>query len=67
MGASSSYSYTWTVDRLLLPPLNSNIVPHLPLLVLLGDLLDDWCEVSTVLLCQLFKRDNVRISLPAPM
>jgi hypothetical protein len=53
--------------KLLLPPLNSDIVPHLPLLVLLSDLLNDWCEVSTVLRCQLFRRDNVRISLPAPM
>ena len=67
MGASSSYSYTKTVDRLLLLPLNSDIVPHLPLLVLLGDLLNDWCEVSTVLRCQFYTRRFDRISLPAPM
>jgi hypothetical protein len=41
------------MDKLLLLPLNSDIVPHLPLLVLLGDLLNDWCEVSAVLHCQL--------------
>jgi hypothetical protein len=35
---------------LLLLPLNGNVVPHLSLLVLLGDLLDDWREVSRVLL-----------------
>lgn len=51
-----SYSYTKKVDRLLLLPLNSDIVPHLPLLVLLSDLLNDWCEVSTILHCQLKKR-----------
>ena len=53
MGASSSYSYIMKVDRLLLLPLNGDVVPHLPLLVLLSDLLNDWCEVSTVLHCQL--------------
>ena len=61
MGASSSYSYTWTVDRLLLLPLNSDVVPHLPLLVLLSDLLDDWCKVSTILYCQL--TGNVPVQL----
>jgi hypothetical protein len=67
MGASSSYSYTWTSSKLLLPLLNSDIVPHLPLLVLLGDLLNDWCEVSTILYCQLYTRHFGGVSLPAPM
>lgn len=69
LGASSSYSYTWTwtSSKLLLPLLDSDIVPHLPLLVLLGDLLNDWCEVSTILRCQLTHDHFGGVSLPALM
>jgi hypothetical protein len=54
-----------TMTALLLP-LDSDVVPHLSLLVLLGDLLNDWCEVSRILNCQLMScKKTVCGSLPA--